>query len=195
MIIQLFLLGSLLQISQAFQQVQAFRSKGHHGLRLPTTFLSSSSYPSIDSDEEIGGRNTYSHVSMLDESLRKLTGKGVCERMEILDNSADPSTIMDSREAVYNKICLNDRFVLISHGTEDNPIYNFVNVAGLEAFVRTWDNFKIPSRESVVLQSKDEALRIELMNKVTNTGFVEGATGIRVRGDGKYIRLVDAVVS
>jgi len=143
-------------------------------------------FPSQGDDSiKIGGRDMISHVSLLDRSLKHLTGRGVYERMGV-----QPS----SPKGIYNTVCLNERFVLISHGTEANPIYNFGNVAALQAFVRSWDNLMIPSAESVVLRSQDETLRNELMQKVTDNGFVEGASGIRVRGDGKFIKLVDAVV-
>ena len=91
---------------------------------------------------------------------------------------------------------MNNRFVVISHGTEADPIYNYGNSACLKAFARTWDELcRTPSADSVVRRSGDEKLREELMSKVTRDGFVEGATGIRVTGDvGRYLRLVDAVV-
>lgn len=149
-----------------------------------STFPSSSI--GIGDNIQIAGRSISDHVSILDNSLRKLTGKGIRERIGYEEKD---------HEDLYQEYCMNDRYVIVSHGTEDDPIYNFSNVAGLEAFVRSWDDFiLLPSRLSVVLQSKDEELRIELMSKVTNDGFVEGASGIRVRGDGKFIQLVDAVV-
>ncbi len=149
------------------------------------------SFPPMDDDDiRIGGRDIIDHVKLLHDSLKKLTGRGLCERMGISD------TVMDSNVDTYNNICLNDRFVLVSHGIQEDPVYNFSNQAGLEAFVRSWDQFiKLPSRQSVVFQSFDEELRIKLMKRVTDDGYVEGASGIRVRGDDKFIRLVDAVVS
>ena len=154
----------------------------------------SDTFPAFDDycEEEIGGQDIATHIQMLDNSLHNLTGKGIIERIGISDNIDNLST---QKEFVYKNICMNERWVLISHGIEEDPIYNFVNVAGLKAFVRTWDEFKkLPSRQSVVFQTTDEKLRIELMKKVTTCGFVEGASGIRVRGDGQFLRLVDAVV-
>ena len=151
-------------------------------------------FPTMNDNVQVRGLDIIDHVCMLDDSLKKLTGSGVSERMGVsIYVNEDGSR---SKEAIFNNLCLNNRYVLISHGTEDDPIYNFSNIAGLEAFHRTWEEVrKIPSRESVVLQSSDEKIRISLMKNVTANGFVEGATGIRVRGDGQFIRLVDAVVS
>ena len=44
--------------------------------------------------------------------------------------------------------------------------------------------------QSVVIRSVDEKMRIELMRKVTETGVCTDVEGIRVRGDGKFIKLV-----
>ena len=135
-------------------------------------------------EKKIAGRGITTHIEMLDNSLRTLSGKGVMERMGVSIDGL--STQKDFEESIYENICMNKRWVLISHGIEEDPIFNFVNVAGLEAFVRTWDEVtKLPSRKSVLLQTSDEKLRIELMKKVTTFAFVEGASGIRVRGDGQ----------
>ena len=53
---------------------------------------------------------------------------------------------------------------------------------------------QFPSSKSVVIQSNDESRRIELMKTVTEQNFVTNVTGIRIRDDGTYIRLVNAVV-
>jgi len=154
-------------------------------------------YPSMDDDhlKISNSRDLFTHVSILDSSLRKLTGQGVIERMNLTSDSLSINDIMESKDLIYDRICSNKRYVLISHDTNDDPIYNFGNKAALKAFVREWDDLLIfPSRESVVLQSKDEQLRIELMKKVTNDGYAENASGIRVRGDGKFIKLQNAVV-
>ena len=166
----------------------AFRSQRHipdvrrfHSARID---LSAAFSDVIPTNASVGGQDLSRHVSILDKSLNDLTSRGLYERMGI-----------DPLEG-YQAICQNEKFVLISHNTEDDPIYNFGNVACLRAFVRSWEELCItPSRESVVVRSVDEKLRNELMSKVTSDGFVEGATGIRVTGDGKFIRLIDAVVS
>ena len=133
-----------------------------------------------------GVKDITKHLMLIDQSLHSLTKKGLYERMGIPRTNTD---ILD--------IHRDKRYVVISHGTELDPIYNYGNAACLEAFLRSWDELcQIPSADSVVRRSVDENLRIELMSKVTRDGYVEGATGIRRTGDaGRYLRLVDAVVS
>lgn len=146
-----------------------------------------------------GGRDMITHVKYLDQSLLILTGRGVYERMNIQRND-DILLLSDSneqkREFVYNAICKNERFVLISHGMEPSPVYNFGNTACLNAFARSWETLTcMPSKECVVSKSQDEKLRIELMKNVTDYGFVDGEyRGYRTRGDGKFLKLTECVV-
>ena len=138
------------------------------------------------------GRDILTHIRLVDNSLRLWTGKGVLERMGMTTVDADQR---DDQNGDYEQVYLNDRYVLITHGTEDDPIYNFANRAALAAFWRPWDDMvRLPSSQSVVLRSVDASKRIELMKSVTDNNYVENATGIRVRDDGKFIQLVDAVV-
>lgn len=102
---------------------------------------------------------------------------------------------LDKETSAFRDICQNSRFALISHGTELDPFFNYANEACLEAFARSYDELcALPSKMSVVLRSEDEDLRIELLRRVTTDGYVDDATGIRVRGDQKYIRFVNAQV-
>ena len=112
-----------------------------------------------------------SHVRHLDKSLKILTGTGVYDRMGISVTSVSNLPA----DVIYKDICQNERYVLISHGTQDDPVYNFGNRACLQAFARSWKNLtSLPSRLCVISKSKDEALRIELMRNVTDFGFVDG---------------------
>ena len=156
--------------------------------------------PPLDDGIKISGtdRDIITHVQLLDSSLRSLTGQGVWERMmQEEDLSTPEKTVLSDLDPTmrYEQICSNDHYVLISHGTEADPIYNFGNKAALDAFHRSWhDLIILPSAKSVVLRSEDEVLRNELFRKVANDGYVQAASGIRVRDDGRFIKLVDAVV-
>jgi len=154
------------------------------------TLIKSSDDSSLDvchsNGANIGIQDVPRHIILLDKSLKDKTGRGVFDRMAI-KREAELDDI-----AAVNK---NERFVLISHNTEDNPIYNYGNIACLSTFSRSWEELcQIPSSESVVFKSVDHALREKLMKKVTDEGFVEGASGIRTRGDGRFIQLRGAVV-
>lgn len=141
--------------------------------------------PSLDDDVKCGGIDWIKHVRCLDRSLLNLTGHGVCERMNV-------QTLHDSKDLdIYESIIKNERYVLISHGAQDDPIYNFGNLASVQAFARSWNDLtSIPSRLSVVSESYDEACRNELLHNVTKCGFFDGYLGgYRTRGDGKFIKI------
>ncbi len=107
------------------------------------------------------------HIKYLDRSLVDLTGRGVYERM----NLTIPEESTD--DDIYQMVCRNERYVLISHGTQKEPVYNFGNSACLQAFARSWENLtSMPSKKCVISMSEDEALRIQLMQNVTDYGFV-----------------------
>ena len=147
--------------------------------------------PSLEDGITCGGRDMITHVKLLDRSLTKLSaGCGIYERMNI------PRSKSITDEDIYQSICRNERYILISHGTEESPIYNFGNIACLKAFARSWENqVSMPSSESVVCRSQDEASRIELMQSVTDYGIFDGKlNGYRVRDDGKFIKLTEGVV-
>ena len=93
-----------------------------------------------------GSRDMITHVKLLDRSLTKLSaGRGIFERMNI------PRKKSITDEEIYESICRNERYILISHGTEESPIYNFGNKACLNAFARSWENQgSMPSSASVV---------------------------------------------
>lgn len=146
--------------------------------------------PKLEDEVTCGGRDIVTHIKYLHRSVLDLTGRGIFERMNVDLNE-------ESSDAdIYKSICRNDRYVLISHGDQKDPVYNFGNSACLQAFGRSWDNLtSMPSRLCVVSKSQDEALRIELMYNVTNYGYVDGAyRGYRVRGDRSLIKLTECCV-
>lgn len=84
-------------------------------------------------------------------------------------------------------------FALLSHGTEEDPIFNYANQLALTLFERSFEEFtKLPSR----LSSKrvvDED-RIRLLERVTQQGYIDNYTGIRVSASGRLFEINDAVV-
>jgi len=163
-------------------QSSRVRSRGNFGVSAYHVLHATGN--NADSSIGVQAEDTPSHISILNSCLQKLSGKGIYERMGL---SAETST--------YLEVCQNKRFALISHTTEMDPIFNYGNEAVLNAFARSYDELcVIPSRLSAVAGTDDHHLRTKLMHKVTNDGYVEGASGIRIRGDRQFLRFVDAVV-
>ena len=120
------------------------------------TLIKSSDDSSLDvchsNGANIGIQDVPRHIILLDKSLKDKTGRGVFDRMAI------------KREAELDDIATVNkykRFDLISHNTEDNPIYNYGNIACLSTFSRSWEELcQIPSSESVVFKSIDQQYEI-----------------------------------
>ncbi len=84
-------------------------------------------------------------------------------------------------------------FVVVSHGTEADPVLNYGNRAALElwemdfgAFVRT------PSRLTAEPVHRDE--RARLLAKTTRDGYVDDYSGIRISRTGRRFRIERAIV-
>ncbi|PHS03685.1 MAG: MEKHLA domain-containing protein [Blastopirellula sp.] len=84
-------------------------------------------------------------------------------------------------------------FVVVSHGTEDNPVLNYGNLVALnlwEMDVATLT--KTPSRQTAEPVHRDE--RAELLRRTTENGFVDDYRGIRISSTGRRFLIEKATV-
>lgn len=84
-------------------------------------------------------------------------------------------------------------FAVVSHGIENDPIFNFGNKTALELFELEWGRFiQVPSRESVDMTSRSE--RDKLMQRVTTNGYMDHYSGIRISSSGSRFSIDDATI-
>lgn len=84
-------------------------------------------------------------------------------------------------------------FAIVSHGTEDDPVFNFGNKTALSLFELEWDQFiQTPSRESVEITNKKE--RDKLMTRVSTEGYIDDYSGVRVSSSGKRFLIKNATI-
>ncbi len=84
-------------------------------------------------------------------------------------------------------------FVLLSHNTEAEPIFNYANAQALMLFELTWDELThLPSRLSAEPVNQEE--RARLLAQVTKYGFIDNYEGIRISKTGKRFRISNAIV-
>lgn len=84
-------------------------------------------------------------------------------------------------------------FVLVSHGTEESPVFNFGNKLALELFECTWGDFiQLPSKKSAEPVAQEE--RDRLLSEVTSNGFIRNYSGVRVSSTGKRFTIENAIV-
>jgi len=82
--------------------------------------------------------------------------------------------------------------IVVSHGTESNPILNYGNQKALDIWELSWQKFtKIPSRETA--ESIEQAERDRLLAETTKQGFCEYSV-IRITSTGKRFKINQGVV-
>ena len=116
------------------------------------------------------------HSVLLRESYERVCGKPFP-----IDLSKLPLT-----EALYTS-----DWVLVSHGTEKDPVFNYANRAAQRLWGMDWDKFtQLPSRLSA-REDKVEK-REAALNEAFKKGYITNYEGIRIDARGKefYIRRV-----
>ncbi len=84
-------------------------------------------------------------------------------------------------------------FVLVSHGTEADPVLNYGNAAALALWEMPWVELtRTPSRLTAEAPNREE--RARLLAAVTANGFIDDYSGIRVSKTGRRFRIAQATV-
>ena len=119
------------------------------------------------------------HTTCLARSLKNLTGR------ELWPGAA---THVELAERVFDA-----PFVLVSHGTEADPILNYGNRAALELWEMSWAELtRTPSRLTAEAPNRDE--RARLLEIVTRRGFIDDYSGVRISKSGRRFRIARATV-
>ena len=84
-------------------------------------------------------------------------------------------------------------FILLSHGTEPDPILNFGNQMALKLWEFSWDELtKMPSR--LTAEPLQQSARTQFMQQVKANGFVDDYSGIRINQSGRRFKIENAKV-
>jgi len=84
-------------------------------------------------------------------------------------------------------------FVLVSHGTEADPVLNYGNQSALTLWEMPWDELThTPSRLTAEAPNREERARLLVM--VTANGFIDDYSGIRISKTGRRFRIAQATV-
>ena len=84
-------------------------------------------------------------------------------------------------------------FVVVSHGTEADPILNYGNQAALTLWEMTWEELtRTPSR--LTAEAPNRAERARLLAAVTRDGFIDNYSGVRIASSGRRFRIDRAIV-
>ena len=119
------------------------------------------------------------HAECLARSLRHWTGR------DLMPGVSDPCDL--------SRRIFEAPFVLVSHGTEADPILNYGNRSALTLWDISWDELtRLPSR--LTAEAPDREERVRLLERVTRDGFIDSYSGIRIGKTGRRFLISQATV-
>lgn len=119
------------------------------------------------------------HCNLLINSYRKLVNKDL---IPISDNALENSFQL-----------FHAPFILVSHGIEKDPIFNYANEKALKTWEMKWEEFVgLPSRFSVEKVETDD--REKLLAEAQVKGYVSNYLGIRITKSGKRFKIIDTIL-
>lgn len=119
------------------------------------------------------------HAEMLVRSLRHWTGRDLVSPGVPAEQWA---------EQLYHA-----PYVLVSHGTEVDPVLNYGNAAALALWELDWEEFtRTPSRYTAEAPDREE--RARLLAQVTAHGYIDNYSGVRISRQGRRFRIAQATV-
>ncbi|MEC4803359.1 MAG: MEKHLA domain-containing protein [Jaaginema sp. PMC 1080.18] len=118
------------------------------------------------------------HTQLLCASFRRWTGR------ELLSVTGDLE--------VQAKQLFDAPFMVVSHGVETDPIFNYGNRQALELWELSWWEFtQLPSRKSAEPMLREK--RQELLEQVASQGFGT-YSGVRISSTGKRFRIKEGLL-
>lgn len=118
-------------------------------------------------------------TQLLLDSYEKLLGNSLIERNCSMEEQA--------------KILFFAPFVVVSHGTQSDPIFNYANEKAQELWEMSWQDFIItPSRKSAEFHNTEN--REKMLKQVAQLGYLDNYEGIRISSTGKKFRISKVVI-
>lgn len=120
-----------------------------------------------------------SHTQCLARSFKRWTGRDLLPGANLPEELA--AKIFDAS------------FIVVSHGTQPDPVLNYGNRAALDLWDMSWDEFtRTPSRLTAETLEREE--RAKLMEVVTRQGYFENYSGVRISKTGRRFEILGATI-
>jgi hypothetical protein len=121
------------------------------------------------------------HIQLLLYSFHHWTG----ETLIPITNHQSPLEIAN--------LLFNADFVIVSHGTQPDPILNYGNQKALDLWKMDWQTFtSTPSRYTAETMESRE--REQLLAQVKSQGYISGYRGIRIASNGDRFYINQAII-
>lgn len=119
------------------------------------------------------------HAALLAHSYERWTGK--------------PLLAPDDPQESLARRLFEAPFVVVSHDTAPDPIFNYANRAAQTLFEMGWEEFvALPSRLSAEPGNREQ--RERLLAEVARNGYVADYRGVRISAAGKRFMISAAVI-
>lgn len=120
-----------------------------------------------------------SQIQLIATSFKRLVGRDILTSRQ--------------SEAELEFAIENANAVIVSHGVETDPIFNYGNQSALTLFELSLENFiQLPSRYSAEAMERGE--RERMLEAVNRQGYIDDYRGIRVSSTGKRFWIEQAYV-
>jgi hypothetical protein len=120
-------------------------------------------------------------TELLLDSYEQLVGRSLISRL---------STVREQ-----SKMLFYAPFVLVSHGTQTNPIFNYGNRTALDLWGLTWQELlETPSRATVQGEEIKIEERQKMLDLVKKQGYISDYKGVRITKNGQLFRIEKAIV-
>ncbi len=119
------------------------------------------------------------HSSLLANSFQQVTGH------VLLPGNNTPEALA---QALYTA-----PFVLLSHGTQPDPVFNYANQTAQQLWEMPWEDFtQLPSRLSA--EPVAVAERQAMLQEAKQKGFIANYNGVRISKTGKRFIIKNAIL-
>jgi hypothetical protein len=120
------------------------------------------------------------HACLLSDSFRRHTGRPLIDALP-----ADPA---EAARCLYQA-----PFVLLSHGIQADPLFNYANLAAQRLWELDWAHFiGMPSRHSA--EPEQRAERSRALADALGGGLLEGYSGVRIAASGRRFMIEDGTI-
>ncbi|MGA9657492.1 MAG: MEKHLA domain-containing protein [Asticcacaulis sp.] len=84
---------------------------------------------------------------------------------------------------------------IVSHGTQDDPIFRYANRRALQLWEMSWETFtRLPSRFSAEAADDIQSNREALLEAANEKGWVDTYSGVRISNTGKRFEISDTIL-
>jgi hypothetical protein len=119
------------------------------------------------------------HARLLAQSFQRCAGRPLADL---------PTDAIKAAERLYHA-----PFVLLSHGTETDPLFNYANLSAQKLWDLGWREFVgMPSRKSAEVAERAE--RSAALSHALDGGIVEGYSGVRISASGRRFMIEDGLI-